>query len=190
MSDKQIVIRCGNVSDAEECWNLANAVALAHGRGSSDSGFLLGTESITDYQRMFDSGFSLIAQNPEGQTVGYVIGYDKGTDLFASQYPPKRVADLGLADFFKEKDRFFHIDKVCVATSSRRAQVASLLYSELFRIKSEETITAFIVEAPVDNTASKAFHGKHKFSKIGAFSVPEMRSVRNVVESIYLRNPE
>lgn len=176
----------GGVGDAAECGQLANSVALVRGLGSSSQGFLMGTESASDYTRMFTEGLSLVARDPQGDIVGYVIGYPWDSKIFTEIFTEERVRKLGIETLLEQWNPFY-IDKVFVASHMRRQGLAQTIYHHLFSELSSATMLAFIVEGPTDNIASRKFHAAQDFTKIGELFLPKVGPLENVVEGLWMR---
>jgi hypothetical protein len=185
----EISIVSGCSVDAQGCWKLANSVALVRGCGSSSQGFLIGTESADDYLQMFTEGVSLVAHDSNGQILGFVIGYHKGSKPFREIFTEDRVETLKLQSLLSTR-AVFHVDKICVASEVRRLGLANRIYNRLFSdLSSSITILAFIVEHPNDNVASRHFHLSHGFTKIASLSISQLGPLQDVVEGLWIRNP-
>jgi hypothetical protein len=113
----------------------------------------------TDIEALLElSSLALIAEGPEGQTLGFVLAMDPGEDYASENYV-----------FFEARfSNHFYIDRIVLIETSRGLGVGSMLYERIFdRAKADgrERVTCEVnLEPP--NPGSLRFHRRWGFEDV------------------------
>lgn len=178
-------IRPATGDDAQHCHKLAQQVTLA-ASGSEDAGFLLGMETIEDYQGFLRSGIGFLAEGAAGDALGFVIAYLHDSPLVARHASAllnatwETTSPLGAP--------FCYIEKVAVSPQSRRQGIAQALYAHLLTQVADRPFLAAIVETPHCNRASREFHYSLGFARAGVSLRPASATQPGIQLGIYLRD--
>ncbi len=89
-----------------------------------------------------------------------------------------------------EEDKIPHlkwIEQVGVSPTSARSGVATALYQYLFETQPEKHFITSLAESPYFNQASRAFHLKMGFSKLGSFQCMEFKGIKNYQGGLYIK---
>lgn len=178
-------IRPGAENDARHCRELALQVTLA-AAGSEKAGFLLGTETVEDYQDFLREGITFLAEDASGKLLGFLIAYLQDSSLVV------RHAS-GLFDATWETTSplnapFCYVEKVAISPQARRQGIAQALYTRLLERVTGQPFLAAIVEAPHCNRASREFHNTLGFERVGMFLRQAAANQASIRLGLYMRH--
>jgi GNAT superfamily N-acetyltransferase len=177
-------LRSATIEDAMAAHEIATALHYSR-QTTPTAGFLVYDFTLPTFLEHVARG-TLYTYKHRGEVWGYMILLEWNSDLME---PTRRILNE-VKDFqvdLASLGTLTWIEQVAVHPDHVRRGVGSAMYGDLFSWNQDHTFACALAELPVPNDASRIFHQKKGFARMGTFTAEEFCGLKPYQSGIYVR---
>lgn len=173
-----------NKQQVDECYQIVQS--LNSDRPSAlDKGFMHVHQPREEWSR-YEKDSIFYSAIVSDRVLGFVIAVPLGGSDTAHLEGARGTTTWSKEGVLKIPNLYF-IEKVAVAEHAMGLGIGRKLYEHLFATHPNNTFFTALVEKPITNTASKNFHLKMGFHRVGTFEDTAFGSLQKYQSGVFLR---
>lgn len=183
-SEMKIDIVEPSSAQVDECYAIVQSQPSDR-KGASTHGFMHGHQSRSDWDRYLKEKLFFVAVCQE-EVRGFVIAVSLGgpdTDHLEGARGSVSWEQEGVLEI----PNLYFVEKIAVLPAAHGQGIGRAVYEHLFSVHPESTFFTALVEKPLHNQASEAFHSKMGFTRVGTFRDSAFGTLEEYQSGIFLR---
>ena len=168
----------------DDCYQILQSLSSERST-AKDAGFMHAHQPREDWKRHEDSGLFYVATDDE-EVLGFVIAVELGgpdTEHLEGARGKTTWTEEGVLQI----PELYFIEKVAVSENAMGRGIGRKLYDYMFSTHPKTTFFTALVEKPLANKASEAFHTKMGFHRVATFEDDAFGALDKYQSGVFLR---